>query len=90
MKYEWSYEKNLLLIETRNVSFEEAIEAIESGGLLADQAHPNQEKYPTQRMMVVAIRGYVYLLPYVPGRDTFFLKTLIPSRKMTKLFFERS
>jgi uncharacterized DUF497 family protein len=88
MQFEWSYEKNLLLIESRGVSFEDALSAIESGGLLSDQPHPNRIKYPSQRMMVVAIRGYAYLLPYVPDGERIFLKTLIPSRKMTKIFLK--
>ena len=88
MEFEWNSEKNILLIETRGVSFEEALRAIRNGGLLADEPHPNVEKYPNQRIMVVEIRGYCYLLPYVQSGDTLFLKTLIPSRKMTKRYLK--
>ena len=88
MRYEWNSEKNILLIETRGVSFEEAIRSIREGGLLADELHPNAERYPNQRIMVVSIREYCYLLPYVQSGDTLFLKTLIPSRKMTKRYLK--
>jgi len=88
MRYEWNSEKNILLIETRGVSFEEAIRSIREGGLLADEPHPNAERYPNQRIMVVSIREYCYLLPYVQSGDTLFLKTLIPSRKMTKRYLK--
>ena len=58
--------------------------AIESGGLLDILAHPNQEKYPRQRVLVVTCDNYVYLVPFVEETDLFFLKTVIPSRKATR------
>ncbi len=61
MRFDWSFEKNLLLIETRGVSFEEAAAAIRDGGLLADEPHPNRAKHPNQRIMVIAIRDYCYV-----------------------------
>jgi hypothetical protein len=50
---------------------------------LAGFDHPNQEKYPGQKMIVVNIEGYIYLVPRVASQDGVFLKTIIPSRKMT-------
>ncbi|MGD9550240.1 MAG: hypothetical protein AB7V41_04450 [Burkholderiaceae bacterium] len=58
--------------------------AIESGGLLDILAHPNQLKYPRQRVLVVSCDNYAYLVPFVEEEDYFFLKTLIPSRKATR------
>ncbi len=58
--------------------------AIESGGLLDILAHPNQLKYPRQRVLVVSCNNYAYLVPFVKKEDYFFLKTLIPSRKATR------
>lgn len=46
------------------------------------------EKYAHQRIFVVAIDDYVYLVPYVETEDEIFLKTVIPSRKATKQYFE--
>ncbi|WP_292655743.1 BrnT family toxin [Nitratifractor sp.] len=86
MKFDWNSEKNLWLIEERGVSFEEAVEAIAAGKIFSDEAHPNQEKYPGQRIMVIELHDYCYLLPYVEDSGKIFLKTMIPSRKMTKLF----
>lgn len=34
--------------------------------------------------MVVAIRRYAYLVPFVEESDHYFLKTIIPSRKATR------
>ena len=56
----------------------------ESGGLLDILAHPNQSKYPRQRVLVVAHDSYAYLVPFVEEDDYFFLKTIIPSRKATR------
>lgn len=68
----------------RGVSFEQMIVAIETGGLLDILVHPNQSKYPNQRVLVVACDGYAYLVPFVEQKDHFFLKTVIPSRKATR------
>jgi hypothetical protein len=59
---------------------------IENGGLLDDIVHPNARAYPHQRVFIVAIENYVYLVPYVESDEQYFLKTLIPSRKVTELY----
>ena len=38
--------------------------AIESGGLLDILAHPNQSKYPRQRVLVVSCDNYAYLVSF--------------------------
>ena len=85
--YNWNAEKNNQLIAERDKSFEEVIFFIENGGLLDEIAHPNRTSYPNQQMFVVAIDGYVYLIPYVENDEEIFLKTIIPSRKFTKRYF---
>jgi hypothetical protein len=60
--------------------------AIISDKLLDVIDHPNQEKYPNQRIFIVEINHYVYLVPFVENDQEFFLKTVIPSRKMTKQY----
>jgi uncharacterized DUF497 family protein len=82
--FRWSPEKNETLKTDRGVSFEGVVVAIESGGLLDILAHPNQAKYPRQRILVVASDNYVLLVPFVEEEDYFFLKTIIPSRKATR------
>ena len=85
MGFEWSDEKNQLLIEQRGISFESVVVAIEQGGLVDVLEHPNRERYPGQRIYVVEILGYMYLVPFVVQTDgTHFLKTVIPSRKATR------
>lgn len=85
-QFRWDAEKNQLLMEERGISFEDVLFAIQSGNLLDDGAHPNKEKYPCQRMLVVNIDDYAWLVPYMENESGLFLKTVIPSRKATKHF----
>jgi uncharacterized DUF497 family protein len=80
----WNAEKNHHLIKERGISFEDVIFCLQSGGLLDDVSHPNKEQYSHQRMFIVAIDEYAYLIPYVENDEEIFLKTVIPSRKATK------
>jgi uncharacterized DUF497 family protein len=89
MKYfSWSQDKNELLKAERQVSFDDVILYIEMGFLLDVLDHPNQEKYKGQRIFVVDIDNYVYLVPFVENDDEVFLKTIIPSRKATKRYLK--
>lgn len=82
--FRWNHDKNEALKIERSISFEEIVLAIEADGLLDELRHPNTEKYPNQSVFVVALDGYVYLVPYVEEPDYYFLKTVIPSRKATR------
>ena len=82
--FRWSPEKNEALRADRGVSFERIVIAVESGGLLDILTHPNQAKYPRQRVLVVACDNYAYLVPFVEEEDYFFLKAVIPSRKAAR------
>jgi predicted DNA binding CopG/RHH family protein len=77
--FRWSSGKNEVLQVQRGVSFEAVVVAIESDDLLDIVEHPNQARYPGQRILVVLISGYVHLVPYVEADDHLFLKTIIPS-----------
>lgn len=85
-EFTWSLDKNNLLKSERGISFEGVIVSIKSGGLLDDLKHPNQEAYPKQRIMIVEMSGYAYLVPYVEDTQSIFLKTIIPSRKATRKY----
>ena len=87
--FRWAAEKNELLKSARGVAFESIVVAVESGGLLDILAHPNQTKYPNQRVMVVSFDGYVYLVPFLEEAEYFFLKTVIPSRKATRDYLKQ-
>ena len=86
MKFDWDPVKNLKLSAERKVAFEHVMFHIEQGDLLDVIEHPNQEKYPAQQIFIINMNGYVYLVPFVEDGDKIFLKTIIPSRKMTKQY----
>ena len=84
----YSLEKNEILKSTRDISFEDVILALENGYLLDDVEHPNKEKYPNQNIFIILIKikDYIYLVPYIEDNKSIFLKTIIPSRKMNKKY----
>ncbi|MFO7911764.1 MAG: toxin [Desulfotignum sp.] len=84
MKFEWDPEKNEWLKENRNISFEQIIFHLGQGDIWLTADHPNQGKYPGQRIYFVIIENYIYLVPHVVETKYIFLKTIIPSRKATK------
>lgn len=87
--YEFSASKNQLLIKERHISFEEIVAALDNGQLLDIIKQPNSNKYPNQKMYVVLISGYAYLVPFVEkDKNTVFLKTIFPSRKATKQYLK--
>ena len=84
--YTWNPEKNNLLKKERGISFEDVVFHIGAGDVVDIFEHPNQERYPGQRIMVVIVEGYAYLVPFVESKEEVFLKTIIPSRKAAKLY----
>ena len=83
-QFRWSATKNETLKRERGVSFELISVAIDLGGLIDILDHPNKQRYPNQRVLVVSNERYVYLVPFVEELDHYFLKTIIPSRKATR------
>ncbi|PID59253.1 MAG: toxin [Ignavibacteriae bacterium] len=87
MKYfTWDEEKNNLLKETRKISFEEIVFLISNGKLLDVVEHPNKKKYPNQKIFIVEIRDYAFIVPFVEDEEKYFLKTIYPSREATRKY----
>ena len=89
-QYRWNHQKNAELKSEREISFEQIVLAMEGEGLLDTIRHPNLDRYPNQYVFVVAFEEYVYLVPFVEEAEFFFLKTVIPSRKATRDYLQRS
>lgn len=89
-QFNWNAGKNQLLMAERGVSFEDVLYAFQAGQLLDEVAHPNTEKYPQQRVFIVCIDDYAWLVPFVETTDEIFLKSIIPSRKATKQYLRRA
>ncbi len=87
MKYfDWDKEKNKKLSKDRGITFEKIKVAVEEHRVLDTYNHPNQKRYPGQKIIVVEIDNYAYLVPYIGDEEKVFLKTIIPSRKATKKY----
>lgn len=84
MQFDWDPEKNARLKTERRISFETIVLHIARGDIWRIADHPNQERYPRQKILFVVVDDYVYLVPYVHDGDNLFLKTIIPSRKATR------
>ena len=84
----WSPKKALILRADptrQGVGFEECLVAIEERRVLADIPNPSPE-FKHQRMFVLNINNYAYVVPYVESNESYFLKTVFPSRKHTALY----
>jgi uncharacterized DUF497 family protein len=86
MRYEWDPQKNERLKEERNISFERILFHLARGDVWKIADHPDQETYPGQKIYFVVVEEYIYLVPFVVEEDYIFLKTIIPSRKATRLY----
>jgi len=84
--YAWSAEKNDRLKKDRGISFEDVVFHIAAGDVVDIFEHPNQERYPGQRILVVVVEDYAYLVPFIESEEEVFLKTIIPSRKATQQY----
>ncbi len=88
--FAWNAGKDDWLIRERGISFERIVLLIERGGLLDIVTHHNQSRYPNQKILIVNVDDYAYLVPFVESDDHYFLRTVIPSRKATRKYLEVS
>lgn len=75
----WNLLKSERLKETRGASFEDIIQS----KLVAVKRHPTKEH---QSIMLFEYRGSIWVVPYIEDEEGFFLKTLYPSRKYTRMY----
>jgi uncharacterized DUF497 family protein len=86
--YNYNDDKNTKLKQERGISFEEIVFFITNDRLIDTLDHPDQQKYPGQKIFVLDIDNYVWLVPYVKNDREIFLKTAFPSRKHSKKYLE--
>ena len=84
--FSWSEDKNKQLKAERGLCFEDFISQVDADNVLDLIKHPNAEKYPNQIIYVIELMGYVCMVPSVKEGSQVFLKTIIPSRKMQKIY----
>ena len=84
MKYfNWNCDNNEILKQKRGVSFEEIAYLIESGQILGIEDNPSKSN---QKIYILEIDNYAFIVPFVEQDDEIFLKTAFPSRKYTKRY----
>lgn len=89
--FDYSEDKNEKLKEHRGLGFEDIVDVIESEGVLDNVENPNKARYPNQRVFIVQVKKYAYIVPYVVDveRRKIFLKTIYPSRKATRKYLRK-
>ena len=75
----WSLEKNIILAETRGITFEQLL----NSRFVGIEQHREKSH---QKLMLFEYGKYVWVVPYVEDKDHYFLKTAFPSRKYTKKY----
>ncbi|HLP58266.1 MAG TPA: hypothetical protein VK186_05520 [Candidatus Deferrimicrobium sp.] len=85
----WNNEKNDWLKNERGVSFEIVKQYIDSGEYVDIIEHPQKERYPNQRIFVIDMDGYIFCVPFVESETEIFLKTVFPSRLLTKKYLKK-
>ena len=83
--YEWSKEKSDQLKKERGICFEEVVLKLEAGEVIDIISNPSSN-FPNQKVYIVKIYNYIYYIPFVEKGEKVFLKTIIPSRKVTKKY----
>lgn len=86
MKYEWNPDKNKILKKERKISFEKIVYHLSQGDVWKIADHSDQKSYPGQKIYFLIVENYIYLVPHVIEEKYTFLKTIIPSRKATKIY----
>ncbi|MEW5694190.1 MAG: BrnT family toxin [Candidatus Hydrogenedentota bacterium] len=82
----WNDDKNKSLKQERGIGFEDVIYYIEKEIVIDIIKHPDPNKCKNQRIYVININDYIYLVLFVESDELIFLKTIIPSRRFTKLY----
>jgi len=61
-RVEFSKEKSVQLKKERDISFEEISSAINRGAFLKIVEHYNKKRYLNQRIFLVKVKGYIYVV----------------------------
>lgn len=86
MYFDWNEEKNQQIKKQRGICFEDFIQAFEDDKVLDILEHHDKERYPNQKLFVVEINKYIHYIPFVKDDEKYFLKNIIPSRKLNKIY----
>ena len=85
MLFEFSIEKNNWLKDNRGISFETVITYIMENKIIDIIINPTRDN---QYMYVFKYEGLIHVCPFVMSKESIFLKTIFPNRKISKLYEE--
>ena len=86
MYFDWNEEKNREIKEQRAIGFEDFVQAFNDDNVIEIIEHFNKKKYPNQKLFIVELNGYIHYVPFVKDNEKYFLKNIIPSRKLHKIY----
>ena len=86
MKYRWDDNKNEELKSEGRPSFEDAVEAINTTGLVSNDKNP---VHASQRLFVVMINNYPHAVPYEIRGDVIWLNSL-PCKKIQEVKYGKA
>ncbi len=75
--------KKQKLKKERGISFEVIMFNIEKEQIIDIVMNKNQKKYKNQKLFIVNVMDYAYVVPFTEDENEIFLHTIIPSREMT-------
>ena len=79
-KVRWNPFKNVHLKQTRGITFEQIIK----GKVVDEIMHPTKLN---QKIFIIDYQQYLWAVPFVIEKEgNIFLKTIYPSRKLTKKY----
>ena len=88
--FRYNPEKNLKLLASREIGFDEIANAMIDGNVLAITDHYNKEKYPNHKIAYVKVLHIVYVVPYIQeNENSIFLKTAYPSSKARDILLSK-
>ena len=90
LEFEWDPKKNEFLKKERGISFEEIAKLVTSESLLAVREHPNPQRYSGQKIFIINIDGYAWIVPFEKRGNKLRLITAYPSRKWTRAYLRRN
>jgi len=67
-EFRLNQEKNEFLKLRRGISFENIIKIIKNDRQVEVIEHPNKQKLPTQRIFLVHLKNYVYMVPFIKNK----------------------
>ena len=84
VKIRYNKEKDKLIKNKRNIFFKDIINAIEKNKIIS--VISNKKKFKRQKMFLIKLKDYIWVVPFVIEEDGIFLKTIFRSRKYTKKY----